>query len=247
MITPIIGITTFNDESYKNYPALLLQKAYVTAIIRANGIPILIPSGLSEDAIRDLLPKLNGILFSGGGDISVEYYGGQDHPLNSNIDKERDILEMFLMRAVIDQDKPFLGICRGLQVLNVVMGGTLFPHIASEMHDPIKHDYYPDYPRNLLSHKVEFIMGNKGKEIFGSPELEVNSLHHQGVNEVAGGLNVIGIAPDGLIEALEIPGHKFGFAVQWHPECLTDQIGMQKLFKSFTDAARDTIGIYQNG
>jgi len=243
MITPIIGITTFNDESYKNYPALLLQKAYASAIIKAKGIPILIPSGLSEDALKELLPKLNGILFSGGGDISVEYYSGHDHPLNSLIDKERDILEMYLMRAAIDQNKPFLGICRGLQVLNVVMGGTLYSHIASEMHDPIKHDYYPDYPRNLLAHKVKISAGNGASDIFGLPELEVNSLHHQGVNKVATGLNVIGIAPDGLIEALELPGHKFGMAVQWHPECLTDQVAMQQLFKSFTDSARETIGI----
>ena len=242
MNTPIIGITTFNEGNYNNYPVLLLQKAYVNAIIKANGIPILIPSGLSEDALRELLPNLNGILFSGGGDISVEYYRGQDHHLNSNIDKERDILEMFLLRAAIGQNKPFLGICRGLQVLNVFMGGTLFCHIPTEKPDPIKHDYYPDYPRNLLSHKVEIIAGTKLSEILGLTELEVNSLHHQGVKKVAGGLNVSGIAPDGLIEALELPGHKFGLAVQWHPECLTDQNAMQQLFKSFTDAARDTIG-----
>jgi putative glutamine amidotransferase len=241
MITPIIGITTFNDEIYNGYSAFVLQKAYVSAIIKANGTPLLIPSGLSENALSELLPKLDGILFSGGGDISVEFYKGQDHPLNSNIDKERDILEMFLVREVIEQNKPFLGICRGLQVLNVVMGGTLYPHIASEMHDPIKHDYYPDYPRNLLAHKVKIITGNKTSEILGLTELDVNSLHHQGVNKVAAGLNVTGIAPDGLIEALELPGHKFGIAVQWHPECLPDQIVMQQLFKSFINSAKDAI------
>lgn len=239
MHSPIIGITTFNEESYNSYPAVLLQKAYIRAIIKANGIPILIPSGISEDAIGELLPKFDGFLFSGGGDISVEFYGGQDHPLNSNVDQERDILEMFLLRAAIEQNIPFLGICRGLQLLNVYMGGTLFCHISSEMQNPIKHDYFPDYPRNLLAHKVKIISGNHiSKEIFHSSEIEVNSLHHQGVKKVAEGLNVVGIAPDGLIEALELPGHKFGLAVQWHPECLTDQISMQQLFLSFTDAAR---------
>jgi len=244
MIQPIIGITTFNDEFYKDYSAILLQKAYANAIIEANGTPILIPSGLSEKALRELLPKLNGILFTGGGDVSVEYYNGQEHPLNSNIDKERDIFEMFLMQEVIEQDKPFLGICRGLQVLNVVLGGTLFPHIASEMCDPIKHDYYPDYPRNYLAHKVKIITENRrSRDIFGLPEFEVNSLHHQGVNKLAAGLNVIGIAPDGLIEALELPGHKFGLAVQWHPECLSDQIPMRQLFRSFIDSAYESISI----
>lgn len=243
MNSPLIGITTFNEESYKGYPTLVLHRAYINAIIKANGIPVLIPSGLSNDSLGVLLQKLNGILFSGGGDISVDYYGGQDHPLNSYIDKERDRLEMYLMNVVIEQNKPFLGICRGLQVLNVFMGGTLFSHISSEKHDPIKHDYYPDYPRNLLAHKIEIMAGSKGSEIFGSTDIDVNSLHHQGVNKLADGLKAIGFAPDGLIEALELPGHKFGLAVQWHPECLTDQSGMRQLFNSFIIAARDTQGI----
>jgi putative glutamine amidotransferase len=241
MLSPIIGITTFTDVTIKEYPVVLLQRTYVSAIIKANGIPILIPSGLSEDALKELFPKLNGILFSGGGDIAIEYYGGQDHPSNANIDQDRDNLEMFLMQGAIDQNVPFLGICRGLQVLNVVMGGTLYTNIASEKHNPIKHDYYPDYPRNLLAHKVEIKSGNKLSGIFGVSELEVNSLHHQGVKQVAGGLNAIGIAPDGLIEALDLPGHRFGLAVQWHPECLADQHSMQQLFKAFINAARDTI------
>jgi putative glutamine amidotransferase len=106
------------------------------------------------------------------------------------------------------------------------------------MHNPIKHNYYPDHPRNYLAHKVEISSGNKFCEIFGSSVLEVNSLHHQGVNKVADDLNAIGFAPDGLVEVLEVPGHKFGVGVQWHPECLTDQSTMQQLFNAFTDASR---------
>ena len=238
MIAPIIGITTFNDVTIKENPNVLLNRAYVRAIIKANGIPFLIPSGLSEDTLNELLQKLHGILFSGGGDISVDYYGGQDQSLITNLDPDRDIFEMTLMRKAIDQNIPFLGICRGIQVLNVSMGGTLFADIASEMHDPLKHDYYPDYSRNYLAHKVEISNDNKYRKIFGSSVLEVNSLHHQGVKKVAGGLNPIGFAPDGLVEVLELPGHNFGVGVQWHPECLPDQSAMQQLFNAFIDASR---------
>jgi putative glutamine amidotransferase len=240
MATPIIGITTFSDNSKDNYPAFYLRKAYANAIVEAKGIPIIIPSGMSEANLKELLPKLDGVLFSGGGDISLEYYGGHDHPLVTEIDKERDSLEFSLLRAVIDQGKPFLGICRGMQLLNVFMGGTLFPHIPSEVQESIKHDYYPDYPRDFLAHKIKINPDSKMGEIVGVHELMVNSLHHQGVKKIAEGLNVVGVAPDGLVEALELPGHLFGMAVQWHPECLPDQFAMQKLFKSFTDAARES-------
>ena len=241
MTAPIIGITTFIDPTIIENPKVLLHRAYVNAIIKAEGIPLLIPSGISTDALNELLPKLDGILFSGGGDISVEYYGGRDQSLITDLDQDRDILEMTLMRKAIDQDIPLLGICRGLQVLNVTMGGTLFTDIASEMNNPIRHNYYPDNPRNYLAHKVEISTDNKYRNIFGSSVLEVNSMHHQGVKKVAGSLKAIGFAPDGLVELLEIPGHIFGVGVQWHPECLTDQRTMQQLFNAFTDASRGTI------
>jgi len=245
MSSPIIGITTFNDETSKEYPNVLLHREYIRAIIKANGIPLLIPSGLSADALNELLPKLNGLLFSGGGDISVDQYGGQYHPLMENVDQERDILEMTLMKTVIDRNIPFLGICRGIQVLNVAMGGTLYTNIASEMNDPLKHDYYPDHPRNKLVHKVELSSDNKYKTIFGSSVLEVNSMHHQGVKKVAEGLNAIGFAPDGLVEVLELKGHKFGLGVQWHPESLPDHSAMQHLFIAFIDASRGATRIWK--
>lgn len=239
MRNPIIGITTFSDLTREGYPAAILQKTYINAIINAKGIPILIPSLLNEDDGKEVLQTLDGLLFSGGGDISNEYYGGQHHLLNSDIDSARDHLEMSLMQAAIEKNIPFLGICRGLQVLNVTMGGTLYSDISLQKSDSIKHDYFPDCKRDYLAHKVELIPASRMSRILGSSVLDVNSLHHQGVNNVADGLNAVGFAPDGLVEALEIPEHKFGLAVQWHPECLTDQEPMQRLFKVFIDTARD--------
>jgi putative glutamine amidotransferase len=241
MKKPIIGITTGSDLTTDGYPATVLQWTYINAIKNANGIPLMIPSELNEVARTELLQTFDGFLFSGGGDISGEYYDGQQHQLISNVDFGRDNLEMSLMQAVIDQDIPFLGICRGLQVLNVAMGGTLFSDIASQKSDPIKHDYLIDYNRDYLAHKVEIVSGSKIHHIFGNSVLEVNSLHHQGVQNLAIGLNEVGFAPDGLVEALELPDHKFGLAVQWHPECLTAQSSMRQLFYMFIEAARDSI------
>jgi putative glutamine amidotransferase len=126
-------------------------------------------------------------------------------------------------------------------VLNVVLGGSLYTHIAAQKRDPIKHDYYPDYPRNYLAHKVEVSADSKISKILSSPVVEVNSLHHQGVQNAAAGLKTVGFAPDGLIEAVEVPGHRFGIAVQWHPEWLTEQASMHQLFSAFAEAARNNI------
>jgi putative glutamine amidotransferase len=230
MKKPIIGITTNNGVTSLGYPAVILQMAYVNAILKANGIPVIISSGLSEDGLLELFPKLDGVLFTGGGDISISLTKGQDHPTISNVDKERDTLEFALMKAAIRYEKPFLGICRGFQVLNIVLGGTLFSHIPSQRPASIKHDYYPDHPRNYLAHQVEIIGNSRIKSILKSSLIDVNSLHHQGVQSLGGGLNAVGYAPDGLIEAIEIPDHKYGIGVQWHPECLEEQFLMQELF-----------------
>jgi putative glutamine amidotransferase len=235
---PIIGITTYNDLNLQGYPAVILLKAYENAIIKARGIPVLIPSGLPDDAWRELFEKLDGIMFTGGGDISITNYDGIDHPSITNVDTERDHLEIMLMNEAIRKEKPFFGICRGFQLLNVCLGGTLYTHIPAQKTDSIKHDYYPDYPRKFLAHKVEISSGSRLSTILGREEADVNSLHHQGVNSVPEELNIVALAPDGLVEAVELPGHKFGMAVQWHPEWLTDIGSMQNLFSALIQAAR---------
>jgi putative glutamine amidotransferase len=238
---PIIGVTTYNDKTVQGYPAVILLRAYVNAIINANGTPVLIPTGLPEEALCELFPRLDGLLFTGGGDISIEHFSGQDHSSISNVDTDRDTLELSLMEAAIDQEKPFLGICRGFQLMNVVLGGSLYTDIASQKMNSIKHDYYPGIPRDYLAHTVEITSGSRLANILSSHNVEVNSLHHQGLLHLANGIEAVGLAPDGLVEAVELPGYRFGMAVQWHPEWLTGNVSMARLFSAFIDAARYNI------
>lgn len=234
---PIIGITTSNDNTRQGLPASILLKAYSKAIVVAEGIPLLIPAGLPESSIHLLADSLDGFLFSGGGDISAERYNRIPLPSDERVDKERDQEEIYLINKVIQNGKPFLGICRGLQLLNVVMGGNLIMDIATQKKDAIKHDYYPDIPRTYLAHEVQLAGDSRLAGILGKPVIKVNSLHHQGVDQLGKSLFPAGKATDGLIEALELPDHPFGLAVQWHPEWLIHLVEMERLFRAFIEAA----------
>jgi putative glutamine amidotransferase len=236
MRAPIIGLTTFDDEQNER-PYAMLQTHYVRAVVAAGGVPVLIPNQLPEEMWMELYASLNGILFTGGGDIRTELFNGTPHPKVNEVDDERDSLELPLLRVAVEDGKPFLGICRGLQVTNVALGGTLYTHIADQHPDAQRHDWYPNIPRNYLAHPVRVDEGSRIAGILGEPVLQVNSLHHQGIKDLAPALKAVAYAPDGIIEAVELPDHPYGFAVQWHPEWLTDQESMQRLFKSFVDAA----------
>lgn len=236
MKKPIIGITTTREPTWENLPATILLKAYSDAILLAGGIPFLLPSELPGNSIPQLMETCQGFLFTGGGDIAVERYAGPTHPRVHKEDPLRDQFEMDLLHAVIDKKRPFLGICRGLQMLNVFLGGTLYAHIPDQKTDAIKHDYYPKVPRDLLAHQVVVAGGSRLKEITGVDTLRVNSLHHQGIQHLAPSLIASAFAPDGLVEAVELPEHPFGIAVQWHPEWLTGDAHHLRLFQRFTAA-----------
>jgi putative glutamine amidotransferase len=124
-----------------------------------------------------------------------------------------------------------------LLVANVARGGSLYTHITDQLAGALRHDWYPDIPRDTIAHEVRIAEDSRIGAIFGTPLLRVNSLHHQGIKDLAPGLRAVGHAPDGLIEAVELPGHPFGFAVQWHPEWLTTQSEMRSLFRTFVEAA----------
>ena len=146
------------------------------------------------------------------------------------------VLAAMKVRAAAEDGKPFLGICRGFQVANVALGGTLYTHIPDQHPNALRHDWYPDIPRDTIAHEVRIEEDSRIGQIFGAPLLRVNSLHHQGIKDLAPVLNAVGYAPDGLIEAVELPDHPFGCAVQWHPEWLTTQHEMRNLFRKFVEA-----------
>jgi len=245
MPTPIIGITTRKDLTPNGLPAVMLQQAYTSAIIAAGGVPVLIPSDLPEPGWRELYRRLDGMLFTGGGDIAVEHFNGEQHPKVAGVDEARDLIELGLVRSVVEGRKPFLGICRGLQATNVALGGTLYTDILDQHPGALKHDYqHPDIhiERTYLVHPVRVEEGSRLAEMMGQPIVQVNSLHHQGIKDLAPSLKAVAFAPDGIIEAVEVPDHPFGIAVQWHPEWLTDQDAMRRLFKSFVEAAGSATG-----
>lgn len=232
---PLIGITTFNGKNDYGRPITAVQHTYVRAVSIGGGIPILIPAILSEADLNELYSRLDGILFSGGGDISIKYFNGEDHPKIADVDDFRDVTELNLLKQSVDDGKPFLAICRGVQVMNVALGGTLYTHIPDQFPNALPHD---NEEFTTIVHPVNVDETSRLAEIFGETLLHVNSLHHQGLKDVASGLRVVGHAPDGMIEAVELPSHPYALGVQWHPEWLTDQPVMQRLFKSFVDASR---------
>lgn len=236
MPKPLIGITTRSGKDGDGHSLTALQHSYINAVLQAGGLPIMIPNILTEEYFLDLYSRLNGILFSGGGDVSLKYFNGSNHPRIGEVDESRDTTEITLMRTAVNDGKPILGICRGAQVMNVALGGTLYTHIYDQLKGALDHAYPGDL-RRILVHPVNVDETTRSAEIFGETLLNVNSLHHQGLKDIAPGLKVAGHAPDGLVEVIEIPHHPYAVAVQWHPEWLTDQPAMQRLFKSFVDAS----------
>jgi putative glutamine amidotransferase len=232
---PIIGITTGRGKVDGN-PTIRLGEAYVQAVLRAGGIPLLLPVG--NLPIDEILPHLDGLLLSGGGDIDPVLFGGEPHPKVYGIDRERDALELALVREAVRTKLPFLAICRGIQAVNVALGGTLYTDIYDQLPGALAHPWVEGAPRDHLAHTIQVMPGSRLAELLGGPQVWVNSLHHQGIRSVAAGLNPVAVAQDGLVEAVEVEGHPFGLSVQWHPEALPDLPAMQALFRGLVTASR---------
>lgn len=233
--TPLIGITTYgrNPENRFTLPA-----EYVDGVRRAGGIPLLIPPG--ETQLEKLLPHLDGLILTGGGDLDPKLYGGQAHETIYSIDSERDSSELAITQRALESNLPTLGICRGLQVLNVALGGTLIEHLPDVVGDEVAHRELPHGP---IPHPIQIQPGSRLAEITQSQQIETASWHHQALKQVAPGLEVVALAPDGTIEAVELPSHPWLIAVQWHPEltAATDA-GQQRLFDALVEAASKNRG-----
>lgn len=235
---PIIGITcsTIQEEGYG--PTRFGQNGtYIDAVVRAGAAPLLIPQLTDRTLLRTLYDKLDGLLLSGGEDIDPVRYGEPLHEKCGRITPERDETELTLARWAVDEKKPLLAICRGIQVLNVALGGSLYQDIQAQVPEALPHTWYPDHPRNLRPHQVAIAPGTCLARILETTSLAVNSLHHQAVKDVAPRLVVTALAPDQIIEAVEAKDHPFAVAVQWHPEELTpDDAGAQRLFDALIES-----------
>lgn len=237
---PIIGCTTYRKTAGQDPPLEIygLMPAYLEAIAAAGGIPLMIPLGLSEEDMLTVLSRIDGLLLPGGGDIDPRQYGGDSSvPSLYDISQKRDETEIFLTHQAVKQEIPLLAICRGSQVFNVALGGTLWEDIGTLMPGAMRHDYYREFPRNHTPHQVRVLPETTLARLLAVECTPVNSLHHQGIRELAPGLLAAATAPDGLIEAIELPGHPFALGVQWHPENLVqDDAKMRRLFVGLVEA-----------
>ena len=162
MVQPLIGITTHRSTTSLGVPLFSAAQAYVEAVVRAGGAPVLLPLGLDETTLEALTSRLDGILFSGGGDIEPELYGSQSHPKVDEIDYDRDRVELWLVQQVLRLKLPFLGICRGLQVINVGLGGSLYEDILEQHPSAQQHQFSPSHPRTYRAHAVQVQAGPAG-------------------------------------------------------------------------------------
>jgi len=241
---PIIGYPTRAAIATEEFTALRFanNESYAYAIADNGGAPIMLPSVADDEILGRLYETLDGLLLPGGPDVSPARYGQERHPKTDNGDPALEHAEAYLTRRALADGLPILGICRGLQALNVVAGGTLYQDVKDEYSRhrddaPITHPAY-DEPRTTHAHSVRVAEGSCLGQIAGRAHLPVNSLHHQAVRDLAPGFTVTATAPDGLVEAIERPGEPFVVAVQWHPEELYAADETQaNLFKAFVAAA----------
>ncbi len=235
MAKPLIGLTTSRTLRRSNPPIIGTNLPYAEAVTAAGGLPALIPNNLADDDLDMLLARLDGVLFTGGDDLDPARYGHPPHPALEGVDTERDRVEIHLVQALARSGKPFFGICRGIQVINVALGGSLYEHLPEQLPGNV-HAENHTRPRDYLAHPVEVMPGSRLADILECHSTQVNSLHHQGVRRLANGLRETAVAPDSLVEGLELPGHSFGLAVQWHPEELQGYAAMRNLFVAFIHA-----------
>jgi putative glutamine amidotransferase len=242
---PIIGIPTQTLHSIDGIPEALpeswvMNQRYSRAVAAAGGLPVMIPLLDDDDTLRALYDRMDAVLLPGGGDLDPATYGEPPLPTCGRLDPARDRVELRFARWAIAEGKPLFGLCRGLQIVNVALGGTLYQDIAAQRSDAIKHDYFPTagFPRDHLAHPVTVASGTRLEALVGTAPLKVNSMHHQAVKDLAPGLVSTAVAPDGMIEGLESSGNQFLLGVQWHPESLTDRDPrMHRLLTGFVEAA----------
>ncbi len=232
---PLIGLQPLVDEKRDS---LWMLPGYFNGITEAGGIPVMLPLISDEADIKELVSSFDGFIFTGGHDVAPEVYNMKDETGNVVPCRERDSMEILMLREIMEQDKPLLGICRGLQFINAALGGTLYQDLPMQFPSKVNHRQPAPYDEPI--HTVDLLEGNWLNRISGQKQIMVNSCHHQGIKDLAEGLDALAMSYDGLIEAIEMPSKKFLKAVQWHPEFMHKKDDVSKaIFKDFIRAAAD--------
>jgi putative glutamine amidotransferase len=233
MTKPIIGIGSDVAQRRGERERAFAYMTYVESLRRAGAVPVLIPP--QPENAEAIIEGLDGILLAGGDDCDPAVYGEQPHPSVEPMDPRRQNNDLNLARLARQRGIPTLGICLGVQVMNVAAGGSLIQDIGSEVQTEIDH---ASEPSDRHRHDVLLEKGTRLAGILHEQELNVNSSHHQAIREIGEGLRVTAHAPDGIIEGLEDPGHPFYVGVQWHPEDMPNEGSASALFGAFVEAAR---------
>ena len=244
---PLIAVTTQTLQSIDGIPAglpqsVVMNQRYYHAVSLVGAVPCLVPLFDDDEAtLRELFERVDGILVPGGVDMHPSTYGETPHPRLGNVDPARDRTEMLMAKWCVEGKKPYLGLCRGAQVLNVAQGGSLWQDLDAQFDGAIKHDYYPNsgFARDHLAHEVSIAPSSRLHRAMEVDTIKVNSMHHQGLKTIGRGLTATAVAPDGLVEAVELDDETaFVVGVQWHPEVfeMTDP-HTRHLFSEFVEAA----------
>ncbi|UOF91296.1 gamma-glutamyl-gamma-aminobutyrate hydrolase family protein [Fodinisporobacter ferrooxydans] len=249
---PLIGLTGYyldQSETGKNrqrglpgQDMAMFSYDYARSIERAGGIPVMLPI-LEPSSIGKLLERLDGLLFAGGADVNPLHYGEAPKAYLGSVEEERDTFELLLAGQALLRDMPIFGICRGLQILNVAQGGSLYQDLQQEM-GPEHFHAHEQYRKWQATHTVRISPQSRLYQAVGQSELMVNSYHHQGIKLLGNGFAATAHSADGVIEAIESQTHRFVVAVQWHPEMMSEKHPLQQqLFDSFIRQVRNRCNV----
>lgn len=228
---PLIGVTPWYDYDKS---VTYIKPGYCEGVNEVGGLAVLLPMTTDEGMLLEIVDRFDGFLVSGGPDVDARYYGENNMPYNEEISPFRDLMEMFVCKKAIELNKPVFGICRGIQVMNAAMGGTLFQDIHAQVKDRELLKHSQSAPKWYPTHDVHIERNSRVWDAFKKEHAGVNSFHHQAVKDPAPGFRVTSRAIDGIIESIEYSGHVFAVGVQWHPELMWDRDReFLNLFKDF--------------
>ena len=233
---PVIGVIPLFDEEKDS---IWMVPGYMDGIRSAGGLPLILPLKADEEMVAQVCGLCGGFLLTGGHDVDPALYGEEKGPFCGPQNGDRDVLEKAVFAYALEKDLPVFGICRGIQLINVLCGGTLYQDIPTEYQAEGKVEHHMSPPYNVPCHRVEILEDTPLFRLLGKAELAVNSYHHQAVKELASVLRPMAVSEDGLTEALYMPEKRFIQAVQWHPEfCDRTDKDAKRLFESFVEACK---------